>query len=80
MTAFRVAKYATIKLALLFTIQAASPAIVYAPYNAPGLRYYREAYPGTFCSQGPDGLIECIVQGDYHAGDIFFPNPKWMWL
>jgi hypothetical protein len=43
------------------------------------LYYFREYYEGTFCSN-EDGLIACIVQGDYHADDIYFPDPGMKWL
>jgi hypothetical protein len=43
------------------------------------LYYFREYYEGTFCSN-EDGQIACIVQGDYHAGDVYFPDPHMKWI
>jgi hypothetical protein len=49
-----------------------------------GLRYYREAYPETTCStiDWSDGSLGalCIVGGDYHADDVYFPDPNMRWI
>ena len=49
-----------------------------------GLRYYREPYPGTDCFGSPlPEIMEldpiCVVGGDFHADDIYFPSPKLRW-
>ena len=44
-----------------------------------GLRYYREAYPGTECSLWGDD-VACTELGDYHIDDVYFPDPEKLWL
>lgn len=53
--------------------------IALAVVLAQPLYYFRDFYVGTQCTV-EDGLIACMVQGDYHANEVYFPNPNMVWL
>ena len=47
-----------------------------------GLRYYREAYPGTECSYmfGYELGPACAAMGDYTIDQVYFPDPNKVWI
>ena len=53
--------------------------IALAVVLAQPLYYFRDYYVGTQCTI-EDSLIACMVQGDYHANDVFFPRPDLDWI
>lgn len=53
--------------------------IALAVVLAQPLYYFRDFYAGTQCTI-EYGLIACMVQGDYHADQIYFPRPDLDWL
>jgi hypothetical protein len=63
-------------------VQAASgpTGLSYSDYfDRYGLRYYREAYPGLACGM-LDGVNMCDITSDFHASDVYFPDPSNKWI
>ena len=74
------AKRASAHFRMPVSVAASGPTGPY--FDRFGLRYYREAYPGTECDYlfGRELGPACAVMGDYTIDQVYFPDPNKDWI